>query len=106
MPGRKGGLIFNDFVGVAGAALMALSQLSSSFEMLIIGRLVIGYNCGTSPSPGLLVYLPCLPSILSCWLSPILSPCLSLVSRLLYHFLSLDSLSLVSAVSLSPVSFR
>ncbi|XP_037083027.1 glucose transporter type 1-like [Pollicipes pollicipes] len=48
--GRKGGLIFNDFVGLAGAALMGLSHLSSSFEMLIIGRLVIGYNCGLSTS--------------------------------------------------------
>lgn len=43
---RKGGLIFNDFVGLVGAALMGLSHMATSFEMLIIGRLVIGYNCG------------------------------------------------------------
>ncbi|XP_037079932.1 glucose transporter type 1-like isoform X2 [Pollicipes pollicipes] len=48
--GRKGGLLLNDLVGIVGAGLMGLSHLSSSFEMLIIGRLVIGYNCGLSTS--------------------------------------------------------
>jgi len=48
--GRKSGLLGNDVVGVVGAALMGFSKLSSSFEMLIIGRLVIGFNCGLATS--------------------------------------------------------
>lgn len=43
---RKKGLLLNNLLGVGGACLMGLSQMSNSFEMLIIGRLVIGINCG------------------------------------------------------------
>lgn len=48
--GRKGGMLVNVMVGIVGAVLMSLSQITSSFELLIIGRLVIGYNCGLSTS--------------------------------------------------------
>lgn len=43
---RKKGLLLNNLLGVGGACLMAFSQMSNSFEMLILGRLVIGINCG------------------------------------------------------------
>ncbi|XP_054721055.1 glucose transporter type 1-like [Uloborus diversus] len=46
--GRKGGILLNNLVGVAGAVLMAFSKAAWSFEMLILGRLAIGFNCGLS----------------------------------------------------------
>ncbi|KAG1661111.1 Glucose transporter type 1 [Nymphon striatum] len=44
--GRKRGLMLNQFAGIVGAVLMGFSKHSRSFEMLIIGRFFIGYNCG------------------------------------------------------------
>lgn len=44
--GRKRGLILINFVGAAGAALMGFSRIAQSVEMLVVGRLVIGFNCG------------------------------------------------------------
>ncbi|XP_023234296.1 glucose transporter type 1-like [Centruroides sculpturatus] len=44
--GRKNGLLLNNIMGIIGAALMSLSKISRSFELLIIGRLIIGFNCG------------------------------------------------------------
>lgn len=46
--GRKGGLLLNNIVGIAGAILMTFSKACGSFEMLILGRLAIGFNCGLS----------------------------------------------------------
>lgn len=46
--GRKGGLLLNNFLGVLGAALMALTRVSNTVELLILGRLIIGLNCGLS----------------------------------------------------------
>ncbi|KAK8728198.1 hypothetical protein OTU49_009164, partial [Cherax quadricarinatus] len=48
--GRKKGLLLNNLLGVGGACLMAFSQVSYSYEMLILGRLVIGINCGLNTS--------------------------------------------------------
>ncbi|XP_066985225.1 solute carrier family 2, facilitated glucose transporter member 1 isoform X7 [Macrobrachium rosenbergii] len=48
--GRKKGLLLNNLLGVGGACLMGFSQMSYSFEMLILGRLVIGINCGLNTS--------------------------------------------------------
>lgn len=44
--GRKTGLVINNTVAVLGVTLMSSSQLSQSFECLIIGRFLIGLNCG------------------------------------------------------------
>ncbi|XP_076308176.1 glucose transporter 1 isoform X3 [Tachypleus tridentatus] len=44
--GRKGGLLLNNIFAILGGALMGLSKVSHSIEMLIIGRLIIGFNCG------------------------------------------------------------
>ncbi|CAH0751830.1 unnamed protein product [Diatraea saccharalis] len=51
--GRKKALMINAIIGVAGAILMGFSKAASSVEMLIIGRFVIGINCGfaTTASP-------------------------------------------------------
>lgn len=51
--GRKQALLLNAVLGVIGALLMGLSKAAGSVEMLIIGRFVIGVNCGfaTTASP-------------------------------------------------------
>ncbi|VVD02162.1 glucose transporter type 1-like [Leptidea sinapis] len=51
--GRKFALLVNAAFGVIGAALMGFSETSTSLAMLIIGRFLIGINCGfaTTASP-------------------------------------------------------
>ncbi|XP_030020240.2 glucose transporter type 1 isoform X2 [Manduca sexta] len=51
--GRQKALLFNAAFGVLGAVLMGFSKMASSVEMLIIGRFLIGINCGfaTTASP-------------------------------------------------------
>lgn len=51
--GRKYGIAVNAIIGVVAAALMFFSKMSGAYEMIIIGRLVIGFNCGvyTGVSP-------------------------------------------------------
>lgn len=44
--GRKMSLIYNNIIGIIGGLLMALSQPFKSYEMIMIGRFVIGINCG------------------------------------------------------------
>lgn len=43
---RKGGLLLNSFVGIGGACLMGLTKYFNSYEVLFIGRFIIGVNCG------------------------------------------------------------
>ncbi|KAI5631166.1 sugar transporter domain-containing protein [Phthorimaea operculella] len=51
--GRKKALLFNAAFGIVGAAFMGFSKIAVSVEMLIIGRFLIGINCGfaTTASP-------------------------------------------------------
>ncbi|KAJ0177946.1 hypothetical protein K1T71_006819 [Dendrolimus kikuchii] len=51
--GRKMALLMNAGFGVIGAAFMGFSKIAGSVEMLIIGRFLIGVNCGfaTTASP-------------------------------------------------------
>lgn len=51
--GRKKSLLLNAAFGVLGAALMGFSEVAGSVEMIIIGRFLIGINCGfaTTASP-------------------------------------------------------
>lgn len=44
--GRKGGLLLNNVLGIAGACLMGFTKVVNSYEMLFLGRFVIGINCG------------------------------------------------------------
>ncbi|TRY63220.1 hypothetical protein TCAL_11317 [Tigriopus californicus] len=48
--GRKGGLLVNNFFGVGGAIAMGMAKYAESYELLIIGRFVIGMNCGLNTS--------------------------------------------------------
>ncbi|GAB6021944.1 Solute carrier 2, facilitated glucose transporter member 1 [Chamberlinius hualienensis] len=51
--GRKRGLLLAGVIGIIGASFMATCKLLKTFELLIIGRFIIGVNCGlyTSLSP-------------------------------------------------------
>lgn len=44
--GRRNALLYNNILAVAAALLMGFCKMAHSFEMLIIGRLIIGINCG------------------------------------------------------------
>ncbi|CAL8290244.1 unnamed protein product [Merluccius merluccius] len=44
--GRRNSMLLANILAILGALLMGLSNLSRSFEMVIIGRLVIGLFCG------------------------------------------------------------
>ncbi|XP_013872478.1 solute carrier family 2, facilitated glucose transporter member 9, partial [Austrofundulus limnaeus] len=48
--GRKGTLLLNNSFAVAAALLLSLGEMSRSFEMLIIGRIIIGVNSGIALS--------------------------------------------------------
>ena len=43
---RKKGLMLNTVFGIVGGLLMALSKPAGSYEMIIVGRLIIGFCCG------------------------------------------------------------
>ncbi|KAM6967712.1 solute carrier family 2, facilitated glucose transporter member 3 [Aplochiton taeniatus] len=44
--GRRKSMLIANVLAIVGGALMGLSSLSGSFEMIIIGRLIIGVFCG------------------------------------------------------------
>ncbi|XP_061496633.1 glucose transporter type 1 isoform X9 [Anopheles gambiae] len=48
--GRKGGLLLNNVLGISGACLMGFTKMSHSYEMLFLGRFIIGVNCGLNTS--------------------------------------------------------
>ncbi|XP_038151464.1 solute carrier family 2, facilitated glucose transporter member 9 isoform X2 [Cyprinodon tularosa] len=48
--GRKGTLLLNNCFSLIAALLLSLGEISKSFEMLIIGRIIMGVNSGISLS--------------------------------------------------------
>ncbi|KAL8179958.1 UNVERIFIED_CONTAM: hypothetical protein K2H54_000847 [Gekko kuhli] len=44
--GRKGGLLTNNFIAILAALLMGISSPTGLFELLIVGRFLIGMNTG------------------------------------------------------------
>lgn len=44
--GRKGGLLLNNVLGISGGCLMGFTKWSHSYEILFLGRFIIGVNCG------------------------------------------------------------
>lgn len=44
--GRRGGCLVNILLGIVAAVLMFASKDAKSYEMIIIGRLIIGVHCG------------------------------------------------------------
>ena len=47
-------MLVNAVVGLVGTVLMLSSKFVSSYELLIIGRFIIGYHCGEC----LMAFLP------------------------------------------------
>lgn len=43
---RKKALLFNNVVAITAAVLMVLSRTAKSFEMILLGRFLYGYNVG------------------------------------------------------------
>nr|XP_022920410.1 glucose transporter type 1 isoform X4 [Onthophagus taurus] len=48
--GRKGGLLLNNVLGIGGACLMWFTKMANAYEMLFVGRFIIGVNCGLNTS--------------------------------------------------------
>lgn len=48
---RRKAMLINNMFAFIGGSLMGLSKLCSSFEMMVLGRLVIGAYCGQCSSP-------------------------------------------------------
>ncbi|CAG9864153.1 unnamed protein product [Phyllotreta striolata] len=48
--GRKGGLLLNNVLGITGACLMWCTKVAKSYEILFVGRFIIGVNCGLNTS--------------------------------------------------------
>ncbi|XP_068598257.1 solute carrier family 2, facilitated glucose transporter member 9 [Brachionichthys hirsutus] len=44
--GRKGTLLLNNVFAVIAALVLSLGETAKSFEMLIIGRIIVGVDCG------------------------------------------------------------
>ncbi|XP_071383050.1 solute carrier family 2, facilitated glucose transporter member 11-like [Centroberyx affinis] len=44
--GRKKALLFNNIVAIVAALLMVFSRMAKSFEMILLGRFLYGYNVG------------------------------------------------------------
>jgi len=43
---RKFGMILTNIIGVSACVLMYLSRTAASYEMVIVGRFLIGLCCG------------------------------------------------------------
>lgn len=39
-------MILNNIIGISACVLMYLSRTALSFEMIIVGRLIVGVSCG------------------------------------------------------------
>uniref|UniRef100_A0A3Q1F1S3 Solute carrier family 2, facilitated glucose transporter member 5 n=1 Tax=Acanthochromis polyacanthus TaxID=80966 RepID=A0A3Q1F1S3_9TELE len=59
--GRKRCLLLNNFMAIAGAVLMLLSQTTMSFEMIMAGRFLYGLNSGVGLSAHTMYLLECAP---------------------------------------------
>lgn len=51
-PSRKWTLLVNNFFAITAALLMAFSLRAGAFEMLIVGRFIMGVDGGEAPWPG------------------------------------------------------
>lgn len=51
-------MLINNLFAFIGGGLMAMSKLSRSFEMMILGRFIIGAYCGEDSTFNKTLYLP------------------------------------------------
>lgn len=61
--GRKGGLLLNNILGISGACLMGFTKFVRSYEMLFLGRFIIGVNCGEFFFWGFVIGRECLSHV-------------------------------------------
>ncbi|XP_066545318.1 solute carrier family 2, facilitated glucose transporter member 11 isoform X1 [Amia ocellicauda] len=59
--GRKKCLLFNNVVAIVAAVLMGFSRMAGSFEMILLGRILYGYNVGLGLSVHLMYLGECSP---------------------------------------------
>ncbi|KAM4613755.1 solute carrier family 2, facilitated glucose transporter member 11-like [Polymixia lowei] len=59
--GRKKALLFNNVVAMVAALLMLFSRMAQSFEMILLGRFLYGYNVGLGLSVHLMYLGECSP---------------------------------------------
>uniref|UniRef100_A0A3Q4C0Q1 Solute carrier family 2, facilitated glucose transporter member 5 n=1 Tax=Mola mola TaxID=94237 RepID=A0A3Q4C0Q1_MOLML len=59
--GRKKALLFNNVVAIVAALLMVFSRTAKSFEMILLGRFLYGYNVGLGLSVHLMYLGECSP---------------------------------------------
>lgn len=45
---RKGAMLLNNVIAIVAAVLMGISKTTNVFPLLIVGRFLIGFNCGKS----------------------------------------------------------
>ncbi|KAG5272443.1 hypothetical protein AALO_G00165610 [Alosa alosa] len=62
--GRKRCLLLNNLVAISGALLMLLSKTAGSFEMIMAGRFLYGFNAGISLTTHTMYLLECSPKSL------------------------------------------
>ena len=54
--GRRKAMLINNLFAFIGGGLMGMSKLSRSFEMMILGRFVIGMYCGEDLIDSMLIW--------------------------------------------------
>uniref|UniRef100_A0A672YPN7 Solute carrier family 2, facilitated glucose transporter member 5 n=1 Tax=Sphaeramia orbicularis TaxID=375764 RepID=A0A672YPN7_9TELE len=62
--GRKKALLFNNVVAIVAALFMLFSRIAKSFEMILVGRFLYGYNVGLGLSVHLMYLGECSPKTL------------------------------------------
>ncbi|XP_068172244.1 solute carrier family 2, facilitated glucose transporter member 11-like [Antennarius striatus] len=60
--GRKRTLWLNNIVGIVGALLVIFSRMAKSFEMILISRIIFGYNVGLGLNVHLMYIGECSPN--------------------------------------------
>lgn len=55
---RRKAMLINNLFAFIGGSLMGMSKLCRSFEMMILGRFIIGAYCGELPTVSSLFYSP------------------------------------------------
>uniref|UniRef100_A0A672JJM9 Solute carrier family 2, facilitated glucose transporter member 5 n=1 Tax=Salarias fasciatus TaxID=181472 RepID=A0A672JJM9_SALFA len=76
--GRKKGMLYNNFWAIFGAVLMILSQLTTSYEMIVVARLLYGINAGVSFVAHPMYVIECTPKRLRGIVGVTIATCMSL----------------------------
>ena len=58
--------MLNDLIGIGGGILMGIAKSMQTYELLILGRFIIGVNCGEMTFPMLLSHCKVVIIMSSC----------------------------------------